>query len=55
MSGLALLVGGFALAVVVFWSIVNDKVPLRGSTSGWLAMRDNGTEDNHGNGRKRSN
>ena len=51
MSGLALLLAGFALAVVVLWSIANDQASLRGRTSGWLAMRDDETEAKRKNGR----
>jgi hypothetical protein len=46
-SGLALLLAGFALAMVVLWSIVNDKVPPHGQTTGWLGMRDDRPEEMH--------
>jgi hypothetical protein len=51
MSGIVLLVAGLALAVVVLWSILNDRVLLVGRTTGWLAMRDDETEAKRNNGR----
>jgi hypothetical protein len=42
---------GLALAVVVLWSITNDRTSLRGQTGGWLAMRDEGAEAKRKSGR----